>query len=297
MLRSFFIFLSQQKSLRRWMEHSSFARPLTRRFIAGNTLDEALAVCQKLNREGIFTTLDYLGESVTAIEEANQSRDHCLQAIRLIHERKIDSTISVKLTQLGLDINEELCFDNARQLVALAKQTQSRVEFDMESSAYVDRTLAIVHRLHQEFGCVRAVLQAYLFRTEADIKTSNSLGLPVRICKGAYAEPDTVAFAEKSEVDTNYLNLTRLLLEGGEYPAIATHDDRMVAGATSFPKDKFEFQMLYGVRRDLQRKLLAQGFRIRVYVPYGEAWYPYFMRRLAERPANVIFLLRNFFKN
>ncbi len=297
MLRSFFIFLSQQKSLRRWMEHSSFARPLTRRFIAGNTLDEALAVCQKLNREGIFTTLDYLGESVTAIEEANQSRDHCLQAIRLIHERKIDSTISVKLTQLGLDINEELCFDNARQLVALAKQTQSRVEFDMESSAYVDRTLAIVHRLHQEFGCVRAVLQAYLFRTEADIKTSNSLGLPVRICKGAYAEPDTVAFAEKSEVDTNYLKLTRLLLEGGEYPAIATHDDRMVAGATSFPKDKFEFQMLYGVRRDLQRKLLAQGFRIRVYVPYGEAWYPYFMRRLAERPANVIFLLRNFFKN
>ena len=297
MLRSFFIFLSQQKSLRRWMEHSSFARPLTRRFIAGNTLDEALAVCQKLNREGIFTTLDYLGESVTAIEEANQSRDHCLQAIRLIHERKIDSTISVKLTQLGLDINEELCFDNARQLVALAKQTQSRVEFDMESSGYVDRTLTIVHRLHQEFGCVRAVLQAYLFRTEADIKASNSLGLPVRICKGAYAEPDTVAFAEKSEVDTNYLKLTRLLLEGGEYPAIATHDDRMVAGTTSFPKDKFEFQMLYGVRRDLQRKLLAQGFRIRVYVPYGEAWYPYFMRRLAERPANVIFLLRNFFKN
>ena len=297
MLRSFFIFLSQQKSLRRWMEHSSFSRPLTRRFIAGNTLDEALAVCEKLNREGIFTTLDYLGESVTAIEEANQSRDHCLQAIRLIHERKIDSTISVKLTQLGLDINQDLCFDNARQLVALAKQTQSRVEFDMESSGYVDRTLAIVHRLHQEFGCVRAVLQAYLFRTEADIKTSNSLGLPVRICKGAYAEPDTVAFAEKSEVDTNYLKLARLLLEGGEYPAIATHDDRMVAGATSFPKDKFEFQMLYGVRRDLQRKLLAQGFRIRVYVPYGEAWYPYFMRRLAERPANVIFLLRNFFKN
>ena len=279
------------------MEHSAFAKPLTRRFIAGNTLDEALAVCQKLNREGILTTLDYLGESVTAIEEANRSRDHCLEAIRLIHERKIDSTISVKLTQLGLDINQDLCFDNARQLVALSKQTQSRVEFDMESSDYVDRTLSIVERLHQEFGCVRAVLQAYLFRTEADIQTLNALALPVRICKGAYAEPDSVAFAEKSEVDTNYLKLTRLLLEGGHYPAIATHDDRMVAGAISFPKDKFEFQMLYGVRRDLQRKLLAQGFRIRVYVPYGEAWYPYFMRRLAERPANVIFLMRNFFKN
>ncbi len=297
MLRSFFIFLSQQKSLRRWMEQSAFAKPLTRRFIAGNTLDEALAVCQKLNREGISTTLDYLGESVTAIEEANLSRDHCLKAIRLIHQRKIDSTISVKLTQLGLDINQDLCFDNARQLVVLAKETQSRVEFDMESSDYVDRTLSIVQRLHQEFGCVRAVLQAYLFRTEADIKSLNALALPVRICKGAYAEPDAVAFAEKSEVDTNYLKLTRLLLEHGHYPAIATHDDRMVAGATSFAKDKFEFQMLYGVRRDLQRKLLAQGFRVRVYVPYGEAWYPYFMRRLAERPANVIFLMRNFFKN
>ena len=297
MLRSFFIFLSQQKSLRRWMEQSAFAKPLTRRFIAGNTLDEALAVCQKLNREGISTTLDYLGESVTAIEEANLSRDHCLKAIRLIHQRKIDSTISVKLTQLGLDINQDLCFDNARQLVVLAKETQSRVEFDMESSDYVDRTLSIVQRLHQEFGCVRAVLQAYLFRTEADIKSLNALALPVRICKGAYAEPDAVAFAEKSEVDTNYLKLTRLLLEHGHYPAIATHDDRMVAGATSFAKDRFEFQMLYGVRRDLQRKLLAQGFRVRVYVPYGEAWYPYFMRRLAERPANVIFLMRNFFKN
>lgn len=297
MLRSFFIFLSHQKSLRRWMEHSSLAKPLTRRFIAGNTLEEALTVCQKLNQEGIFTTLDYLGESVTAIEEANLSRDHCLSALALIHQRKIDSTISVKLTQLGLDINQELCFDNARQLVVLAKETNSIVEFDMESSAYVDRTLSIVQRLHAEFGCVRAVLQAYLFRTEADIHKLNAQALPVRICKGAYAEPDTVAFAEKSAVDQNYLKVSRLLLEAGHFPAIATHDDRMVAGATSYPKDKFEFQMLYGVRRDLQRKLLAQGFRIRVYIPYGEAWYPYFMRRLAERPANVLFLMRNFFKS
>ena len=279
------------------MEHSTFAKPLTRRFIAGNTLDEALAVCQNVNREGILTTLDYLGESVTAIEEANLSRDHCLRAIQLIHDRKINSTISVKLTQLGLDIDETLCYQNARQLVSLAKQTGSRVEFDMESSAYTDRTLSIVERLHAEFGCVRAVLQAYLFRTEADIARCNQLALPVRICKGAYAEPESVAFPTKPEVDANYLKLTALLLNDGHYPAIATHDDRMVAGATSAPKDRFEFQMLYGVRRDLQRKLLAQGYRIRLYVPYGEAWYPYFMRRLAERPANVLFLLRNFFKN
>ena len=297
MLRSFFIYLSQQKSLRRWMEHSSFAKPLTRRFIAGNTLEEALAVCQKMNREGILTTLDHLGESVSLIEEANLSRDHCLLALQLIHDRKIDSTISIKLTQMGLDIDESLCYDNARQLVALAAHTASRVEFDMESSAYTDRTLSIVQRLHAEFGCVRAVLQAYLFRTEADILSLNQLALPVRICKGAYDEPGTVAFESKTEVDQNYIKLTRLLLEHGSYPAIATHDDRMVAAATPFPSDKFEFQMLYGVRRDLQRKLLAQGYRIRIYIPYGEAWYPYFMRRLAERPANVLFLIRNFFKN
>ena len=297
MLRSFFIYLSQQKNLRRWMEHSTFAKPLTRRFIAGNTLEEALAACRKMNREGILTTLDHLGESVSLIEEANLSRDHCLHALHLIHDRKIDSTISIKLTQMGLDIDESLCYENARQLVALASQTNSRVEFDMESSAYTDRTLSIVQRLHAEFGCVRAVLQAYLFRTEADILKLNRLSLPVRICKGAYAEPGTVAFESKSAVDENFLKLTRLLLEHGEYPAIATHDDRMVSVATPFPKAKFEFQMLYGVRRDLQRKLLAQGFRIRIYVPYGEAWYPYFMRRLAERPANVLFLIRNFFKN
>jgi proline dehydrogenase len=297
MFRSFFIFLSQQKSLRRWMEQSSFAKPLTRRFIAGNTLEEALAACEKVNRQGILTTLDYLGESVTAIEEANQSRDHCLRAIQMLHDRHLQSTISVKLTQLGLDIDAELCFENARRLVALAKQTNTRVEFDMESSEYVDRTLSIVKRLHEEYGCVRAVLQAYLFRTESDVAAMNGMGIPVRLCKGAYQEPEEVAFAEKAAVDVNYLKLAKMLLDEGNYPAIATHDDRMVAGATYAAKDRFEFQMLYGVRRDLQRRLLEQGYRVRLYVPYGEAWYPYFMRRLAERPANVLFLMRNFFKN
>ncbi|MBX9640812.1 MAG: proline dehydrogenase family protein, partial [Mycobacteriaceae bacterium] len=220
MFRSFFIFLSQQKSLRRWMEHSTFAKPLTRRFIAGNTLEEAVAVCEKVNGQGILTTLDYLGESVTAIEEANQSRDHCLRAIRVLAERKIQSTISVKLTQLGLDIDEGLCFENARQLVELARQTGTRVEFDMESSEYVDRTLSIVERLHAEFGCVRAVLQAYLFRTEGDVAKLNRLGLPVRLCKGAYKESEEVAFAEKAAVDANYLKLSKMLLDGGNYPAI-----------------------------------------------------------------------------
>ncbi len=296
MLRSFFIYLSQQKSLRRMMEHSAFAKPLTRRFIAGNTLEEALDVCQRLNAEGIMATLDYLGESVTVVEEARRCCAQSLRSLEEIHRRGIEGTISVKLTQLGLDIDEGLCLEHARQLVELAKRTGSRVEFDMESHPYVDRTLAIVERLHGEFGSVRAVLQAYLFRTEADVRRMNELGVPVRICKGAYAEPDSVAYAEKEQVDARYLALSKTLLGQGTYPAIATHDDRMVAGATPFAADRFEFQMLYGVRRDLQRKLRAQGYRVRVYVPYGEAWYPYFMRRLAERPANVLFLARNFLR-
>ena len=297
MMRSIFIYLSQQPGLRRWMEHSPLARPLTRRFIAGNTLAEALAVCEKMNAEGILTTLDHLGESVTEIAEANHSRDHCLQALQQIADRKLKSTVSIKLTQMGLDIDAGLCLANARKLVELAKQTGSRVEFDMESSAYVDRTLAIVEQLHEEFGCVRAVIQAYLFRSLADIENLNARLLPVRICKGAYAEPSSVAYADKSDVDKNYLKLARILLENGAYPAIATHDERMVSAGQDFPKDCFEYQMLYGVRRDLQRKLIGQGYRLRIYVPYGDAWYPYFMRRLAERPANVLFLLRNFFKN
>ena len=297
MMRSIFIYLSQHPGLRRWMEHSPLARPLTRRFIAGNTLAEALSVCEKMNAEGILTTLDHLGESVTEVAEANQSRDHCLQALQQIADRKLKSTVSIKLTQMGLDIDQGLCLANARKLVELAKQTGSRVEFDMESSAYVDRTLAIVEQLHEEFGCVRAVIQAYLFRSLADIENLNARLLPVRICKGAYAEPSSVAYADKTDVDENYLKLARILLDNGAYPAIATHDERMVAAGQGFPKDCFEYQMLYGVRRDLQRKLIRQGYRLRIYVPYGEAWYPYFMRRLAERPANVLFLLRNFFKH
>jgi proline dehydrogenase len=279
------------------MEHSELAKPLTRRFVAGNTLAEALDVCAKINGQGILTTLDPLGESVTQREEALVSRDHALEAIRALAARKLNSTISVKLTQLGLDIDAELCFANARALAEAARESGTRVEFDMETSAHVDRTLDIVHRLHREYGCVRAVIQAYLYRSEADIRGLNAAGIPVRLCKGAYQEAPEVAFPDKERVDENYLALTRLLLSEGTYAAIATHDDRMVAGALGAPKESFEFQMLYGVRRDLQRQLLAQGYRVRLYVPYGEAWYPYFMRRLAERPANVLFLARNFFKN
>lgn len=297
MLRTAFIFLSRQKTIRRWMESSPAARLLTRRFIAGNTLSEAIAVCKHLQHEGYLTTLDYLGESVTAMEEANLGRDHCLEALASLHQNGLPSTISVKLTQLGLDIDPALCFANARSLVQQAHQFGTAVEFDMESFSYVEPTLDIVSRLHEEFHCVRAVLQAYLFRTEGDIRRLNSLRLPVRLCKGAYQEPESVAHADKSVVDSRYLELSQLLLREGAYPAIASHDERMIAGALPYAKDSFEFQMLYGVRRDLQRRLLASGYRVRIYVPYGEAWYPYFMRRLAERPANVLFIARNLFRS
>jgi proline dehydrogenase len=293
MLRSTFIFLSQQKGLRRWMEHSSFAKPLTRRFIAGNTLEEALAACQKIHKQGILITLDYLGESVTERQAALASRDSCLAALRRIGQLGLPATVSIKVTQIGLDIDEALCYENARSLVEAAQAIGSRVEFDMESSDYVDRTLRIVERLHEEFGCVRAVIQAYLLRSEADIAELNRRKLPVRLCKGAYAEPAERAYQDKAQVDGNYVKLAQQLLKEGAYPAIATHDDNMIAPARPFPKDSFEYQMLYGVRRDLQQRLVAEGYRVRVYVPYGEAWYPYFMRRLAERPANVLFILRS----
>jgi proline dehydrogenase len=296
MLRSLFIILSQQSTLRRWIENSSVARPLTGRFIAGNTLEDALLVCAKRNKEGYLTTLDYLGESVTEVAAANASRDHYLAALGQIHDRSLQSSISVKLTQLGLDIDPHFCLNNARQIVSLAASLRLHVEFDMESSAYVDRTLSIVETLHSEFGCVRVALQAYLFRTEADLRRLNQLRMPIRLCKGAYAEPSAVAFPEKADVDKNYLQLAHLLLTDGQQPAFATHDERMIVPALSHPAGQIEFQLLYGVRRDLQQRLLAEGHRVRLYIPYGEAWYPYFMRRLAERPANVLFLARNFFR-
>ncbi|MFN9430120.1 MAG: proline dehydrogenase family protein [Acidobacteriota bacterium] len=296
MFRAFFISLSRRKALRRWMESSPLAERLTRRFIAGNTLAEVLPVCSRLNQQGYLVTLDHLGESVTNAAEATQSRDQYLAALAEIEKLALTASISVKLTQLGLDIDPDLCFQNARLLVERAQRMGSHVEFDMESSQYVDPTLAVVTRLHEEFGCVRAVLQAYLFRTAGDLHRLNQLRLPVRLCKGAYLEPSSLAFSEKSAVDTNYLSLSQLLLTEGHSPAIASHDERMITPALAFPPAQFEFQMLYGVRRDLQRRLLAQGFRVRLYVPYGEAWFPYFMRRLAERPANVFFLARNFFR-
>ncbi len=303
MFRSLLLFLSQRRGLRHWMETSPAAERLTSRFIAGNTLERELAVCQSLNGEGILATLDHLGESVTSLSEAERSRDSYIAALNQISARGLKATVSVKLTQLGMDLSEDHCQANVERLAERAKAIGSAVEIDMESSGYVDRTLALVSHLHATYGCVRAVIQAYLYRSESDIESLCTQSIPIRLCKGAYKEPSDIAFPDKRDVDSNYVRLMTRLLDHGTYPAIASHDEKIIQQALRYLKerntapDRFEFQMLYGIRRDLQRRLVEAGYRLRLYVPYGDAWYPYFMRRLAERPANVLFLARNLWKS
>lgn len=295
MLRTTLLYLSRQKTLRRWMETSGTAKRLTGRFVAGQTLADVMRVCRKLDGEKTLSTLDHLGENVTSADEAAASRRSMEEALTEIEKSGLPATISIKLTQFGLDLSDELCLHNVQGLAETANRIGSRVEIDMESSEYTDRTLSIVEKLHARFGCIRAVLQAYLHRTEEDVHRLSRLGVMVRLCKGAYNEPPSMAFPEKAQVDRNYLKLSRILLDEGAYPAFATHDPKMIEGvlAAKRPKDGYEFQMLYGIRRDLQKRLVDEGYRLRLYVPYGDAWYPYFMRRLAERPANVLFLAKS----
>jgi proline dehydrogenase len=302
MMRNFFLFLSRHRGLRRWMETSSFAKKLTQRFIAGETLEEVLAVCEQLQAEGISTALDHLGENVTSLEEAAGALDTYLLALDQIAARRLPATVSIKITQFGVDFSEQACLDNVRRLAAKATETGSRVEIDMESSIYTDRTLEIATRVAAECQCVRCVIQAYLLRSEADLQRLNERHVSVRLCKGAYDEPPAVAFPSKADVDRNYVRLMKMLFDHGTYPAIATHDEQIINEALRYTRergigaDRFEFQMLYGIRRDLQRLLIGLGHRLRLYVPYGTAWYPYFMRRLAERPANVLFVARSLFR-
>lgn len=281
------------------METSPLARRLSSRFVAGETLPEALAVSRRVNQEGISVTLDHLGENVTSFEEAAASRDVYCETLAAIHDSKIDGNVSLKLTQFGIDISEQACRDNVERLVRQASELGSFVRIDMESSAYTERTLSLVNDLHARWGSVGAVIQAYLYRSRRDVEMLCEKRIRVRLCKGAYLEPPSVAFQKKSEVDRSFVRIMEMLLTGGVYPAIATHDPRIIEHARRFVRDRkiaresFEFQMLYGIRRDLQKKLVAEGFRLRLYIPFGKAWYPYFMRRLAERPANVVFLARN----
>jgi proline dehydrogenase len=299
MFRNLLLSLSHRIWVRNWVEHSRAARLVTRRFVAGRTLDQALEACRALRGQRMFPTLDYLGENVTSLEEARKCRDAYLSALGGIADDQLGGTVSIKLTQMGLDISEGHCRENIRVLAERARETGTGIEIDMESSAYTERTLGIVRDQHARTGNVRAVIQAYLRRSERDVETLCAEGVPVRLCKGAYQEPEEVAFPQKSDVDANYSRLMTILLEKGKNPAIASHDERLVREAVEAARERglgpeaFEFQMLYGIRRDLQRELVRSGYRLRVYVPYGDAWYPYFMRRMAERPANLWFVVRN----
>jgi len=302
MTRNFFLYLSQQQCLRRWMETSPTARKLTRRFIAGETLEDELSVSAQLKAQGILTALDHLGENVTSLEEAHASAAAYLDALDQIAARCLPATVSIKATQFGMDVSESACYDNVLRVAARAKAIGSRVEIDMEATAYTERTIALVAAVAQKVGDIRVCIQAYLFRSPADIDRLNRLGIRVRLCKGAYNEPPILALPNKADVDRSYVELMHRLFDSGVDPAIAGHDPRMIQEAIRYTRERgiaaegFEFQMLYGIRRDLQRQVLDQGFRLRLYVPYGTAWYPYFMRRLSERPANVLFVARSLFR-
>jgi len=281
------------------METSRVARRLSRRFVAGEALADALAVGRRINSEGISLTLDHLGENVMALAETETSRDVYLRMLSEIRAAGVQGNVSLKLTQFGMDLSEDACRAHVEGVVRKAAEIGSFVRVDMESSAYTGRTLRLVCDLHQRYAAVGTVIQAYLYRSEADVEMLCARGVRVRLCKGAYLEPPSVAFPHKADVDANFIKLMQILLDKGDDPAIATHDPRMIeatkerASARGLGRDRFEFQMLYGIRRDLQNRLVAQGYRLRLYVPFGKAWYPYFMRRLAERPANLLFLLRN----
>jgi proline dehydrogenase len=306
MLRRAFLALSTSKSLGGFMTHSRVAWLGARRFVAGQTIDEAIEVVQQLNQSGMRVTLDYLGENVSTRREAEATAQAYVDAIDRIRAAGVDSGVSLKLTAMGLDLGDAVATEMLERVVAHAAAMDPPVfvRIDMEGSDYTQRTLDIFHALRQRYGNLGIVVQAYLYRTAADVDALVAVGSGPRLCKGAYLEPEAIAWPEKADVDGNYLRLAEQLFDDearakGVYPAIASHDPNMIdwvvrhTAERGIGKDAFEFQMLYGVRRDLQQALVDRGYRMRVYVPYGGQWYPYFMRRLAERPENLAFILRN----
>jgi proline dehydrogenase len=298
MLRQTLLYLSNQQKIFRFVRNNRFAKRFAQRFVAGETVDDALRAVEPLNKKGITASLDLLGESVHTEREAQTAAREILTMLDRISERRLDSNVSLKLTQMGLDLSEELCVALMHDVVSRARDLRTFVRIDMEGSVYTERTLRLFEdRLHPSYGDhVGIVLQSYLYRTLADVERAIAIKARVRLCKGAYKEPATVAYPEKADVDANYVRCMHKLLSEGNYPAIATHDERIINEAKRYARanevgpERFEFQMLYGVRRDLQERLVRDGWRMRVYVPFGTQWYPYLMRRLAERPSNLAFL-------
>ena len=286
-------------------EKSSIGRRLSRRFVAGTELEDVLEAAQAINDTGCSVSADNLGENVTRREEVEQHAALYHRLLDAVVARRLDANVSVKLTQMGLDVDENLARDVISSLVEHAARDSNFVRVDMEGSPYTQRTLDFVRELHGKNGNqgrVGAVIQAYMRRSEKDVAQLVREGIRIRLCKGAYKEPPELAFQKMPEVNENYVRLMKMLLTSGVYHGIATHDENMIAATLEFARaqkispDAFEFQMLYGIRRDLQRKLVSEGWRMRVYIPFGAEWYPYFMRRLAERPANALFVLKNLFR-
>jgi proline dehydrogenase len=302
MLRSILLKLSESPGFASWVISNHSTRGMSRRFVAGETLDEAIAAARKCNELGMSASLDYLGENVSTTSDAQRARDAYLEVFDLIAKEKLDANVSCKLTQLGLDLSAEFCEGLVLSVVERAAAYDNFLRVDMEGSVYTQRTVELVKRIRARNPAIGTVIQAYLYRSEGDIQDLLAYGCRVRLCKGAYKESAEVAFERKSDVDGNYVRLMQMLLPSGCYHAIATHDPRMIAetirwaAAKQISKSDFEFQMLYGIRTDLQRRLVNGGYRVRIYIPYGRDWFPYFMRRLAERPANIGFLLRNFLR-
>ncbi|MFP5235294.1 MAG: proline dehydrogenase family protein [Acidobacteriota bacterium] len=305
-LRSAFIALSRNRRLRSFSERSSLGTKLSSRFVAGLEIEDALRVAEAVNKQGMSVSLDSLGESVTSEAEAHRAADVYHKLLDAIAARKLNANVSVKLTQMGLELDRALAESIAQNLTEHAQSYGNFVRIDMEDSSLTQVTLDIVRRIHalpKMRGAIGTVIQAYLYRSEADIQQLVDDGIRIRLCKGAYKEPATVAFPKKPDVDGNYVKLTGMLLASPVYHGIATHDVNMIAAAKAYAREhsidasRYEFQMLYGVRRDLQRQLVREGYGMRVYVPFGREWYPYFMRRLAERPANVFFLAKNMLRS
>ncbi len=303
MLRATLLKLSASPRFAKWVTSNATTRRMARRFVAGETLDEAIEAARNCNNSGMLVSLDYLGESCSTTSDAQRARDSYLEVYERIAQERLHANVSCKLTQLGLDLNVDFCQGLVRSIAERAAAYDNFLRVDMEGSPYTQRTIDLVKRIRSSTPAVGTVIQSYLYRSETDIQDLLAYGCRIRLCKGAYKELPDVAYPRKKDTDFNYIRLMKILLPSGFYHAIATHDPRMIAetirwaAAKQISKDDFEFQMLYGVRTDLQRRLVKDGYRLRVYIPFGNDWFPYFMRRLAERPANLGFLIRNFFRS
>ncbi|KPL02209.1 MAG: hypothetical protein AMJ90_06485 [candidate division Zixibacteria bacterium SM23_73_2] len=302
MLKAILLYLSRQKGIQDFMLNFGVTRKVVNRFVSGERMEDGLVAVKKVNSEGAIATLDHLGEETSEPEEAKAAAGVYLNALDLINENQADTNVSVKPTQVGLKIDKKLCEENFARIIERAKEYNNFVRMDMEGSDCTQDTLDVFYSLREKYDNFGIVIQTYLYRSEKDVEDILKAGGRIRLCKGAYKEPKEIAFQRKQEVDDNFVKLMKRMLKSGIYHGIATHDENIIkktkdfAGENNIPRESFEFQLLYGIRTELQHQLVREGYKVRIYIPFGMQWYPYFMRRLAERPANLFFFLKNFLR-